>query len=386
MIIKQLSMDCFKAMVDFKMNFGKMTIIAGNNSVGKTTILQALDFLRYACIDDIDKYLSDHNFRANDILSKLTSRRTISAKVTFDNHDDIIVWEVSFVNKSGRFVLSQESVFVNKEKILETRTGYVAVRASGEKEFQIFSKLALSSSYIRYYDDNKKYPVLYQIRNFFASSRFYDLLSPDEMRKPNRSPASTIGRKGSSLSGFIKAMKPDQRKQLIQKIQKYFLPMSNIKTESNGPAWVRTAAEETFGDSVITIPATQISDGLLRLTALFSLRFSEQNDSGLLVLDEIEDGINTENLEGLYNMLKEMADSGIQVVITTHSTVLLDYASPDEIWYAARNEKGYLASISIKHISDIAERLTDLYPGEAILSTNDKQIRDSLFCYIMNNK
>lgn len=373
-------------MVNFTMNFDQMTIIAGNNSVGKTTVLQALDFLRYACIFDIDKYLTDHNFRSNDILSKLTNRRTINARVIFENRDKTIVWEVAFVYKSGKFVLSQESVLADKEKVLETRSGYVGVRANGEKETQIFSKLALSSSYIRYYDDEAKYPVLSQIRRFFAVSRFYDLLSPDEMRKPNRSIANTIGRKGSSLSGFIKAMKVDQKKQLVQTIKKYFQPMSNIKTESYGPAWVRTAAEETFGDSVITIPATQISDGLLRLTALFSLQYSEQNDIGLLVLDEIEDGINAENLEGLYNMLKDMANSGVQVVITTHSTVLLDYASPKEIWYAARNQQGCLAVISIQHISDIANRLSELYPGEAILSTNDKQIRESLFQYLMSIK
>ena len=44
MIIKQLSMDCFKAMVDFKMDFGQITIIAGNNSAGKTTISKHLIF------------------------------------------------------------------------------------------------------------------------------------------------------------------------------------------------------------------------------------------------------------------------------------------------------------------------------------------------------
>ena len=62
--------DNFKSMNNFEMTFGDYVIVIGNNSAGKTTVLQALDFLRFACVSSIEDYLESHGFRPNDLFSK----------------------------------------------------------------------------------------------------------------------------------------------------------------------------------------------------------------------------------------------------------------------------------------------------------------------------
>ena len=47
--IKSIYIDNFKAFNEFSMDFSPMTILVGNNSSGKSSVLQALVFLKYCC-------------------------------------------------------------------------------------------------------------------------------------------------------------------------------------------------------------------------------------------------------------------------------------------------------------------------------------------------
>lgn len=385
MKIKSLYVDNFKSMNDFQMNFDDYVIIIGNNSVGKTTLLHVLDFLHYACVYDLDKYMEERGFKPSELLSQFSNKKSITARITFDNNGIDINWEVTFSVSKNNIAISQEKVYTSERSFLEIKSKFTEVYSNIAKENKMFNKLPLNSSYIKYFGEEKEYPILSAIRSFFVYSNFCDLLSPSDMRKPNRYESDDIGQKGAFLSGYIKNLNQEERNSLVKDIKKYFLPISNLKIVSSGRGWFRLTVGETFDDNNIEVSSSHISDGLLRLIAMFSLKYAKRSDDykgGLLVLDEIEDGINTENLEGLYNAFKELSMSGLQVVITTHSTVLLDYAEPSEIWYAARRNNGFLEIVPIKHIKHLMTKLDNRYPGEAILSTNDFSIRKSLLEYL----
>ena len=388
MRIKSLSMDNFKSMNQFIMNLGQYVIIAGNNGSGKTTILHALDFLHYACIYDTDKYLTDRGFNTDDIISKTRNdkqNKTIHSDVVFEDGEDEIVWTIEFTIKKEEVTLKYEKITLNGFLEFESDAKIATLNNHVSKKNEFLPPLKLQSSYIRILDDDTAYPTISRIKCFFSQSEFLDLLSPIDMRKPNRVKTDSIGQRGSELSGYIKNMTRENKDKLVSDIRNYFPFLSGVEVLSHGPAWFRIAEDEEFDDKKVTISASQISDGVLRLIAMFSLKYLPKIDStmgGLLVLDEIEDGINTENLEGLYNMFKDLSKNGFQVIITTHSTVLLDYAEPDEIWYAIRRKNGYLESESITHIKHLMEKLTEYYPGEAILDTNDHEIKNSLIEYL----
>ncbi|HHB92438.1 MAG TPA: DUF2813 domain-containing protein [Thioploca sp.] len=47
MIIKSIYIDNFKILNNFRLDFEPVTVLIGDNSVGKSTILQALELLSY---------------------------------------------------------------------------------------------------------------------------------------------------------------------------------------------------------------------------------------------------------------------------------------------------------------------------------------------------
>ena len=54
-MIKSIWVDNFKSLVDFKLELAKFNCIVGLNGSGKSTVLQALDFVSQLMVGDIDK-------------------------------------------------------------------------------------------------------------------------------------------------------------------------------------------------------------------------------------------------------------------------------------------------------------------------------------------
>ena len=77
-----------------------------------------------------------------------------------------------------------------------------------------------------------------------------------------------------------------------------------------------------------TFPAQILSDGTLRFAALTAALF-QPNTPGLLLLEEIENGIHPTRLRLLVELLRSRAKLGKpQVLATTHSPIVLAWLKP----------------------------------------------------------
>src|SRR5262249_819725 len=82
------------------------------------------------------------------------------------------------------------------------------------------------------------------------------------------------------------------------------------------------------GQPAITIPATLPSTGALLLTAYLVLAYG--NAPGLLLIEEPENGLHPSRLELVIGILRKISKGEVgnrkrQVVVTTHSPLLLNY-------------------------------------------------------------
>ena len=80
---------------------------------------------------------------------------------------------------------------------------------------------------------------------------------------------------------------------------------------------------------------------MLRLLALAAISEIKSSNATML-LDEIENGVNTNYAEQLLEILKEMyAAKKHQLILTTHSTVFMDYIDAEDIVFLYRDNNGY---------------------------------------------
>ena len=81
-MFRKLKVDNFKSLVDFSVEFTPMSVIIGNNATGKSSVLQAIDFLCGSVKEDLDIMLERRNWTADNIKSKLIN----SNKIYFDSN------------------------------------------------------------------------------------------------------------------------------------------------------------------------------------------------------------------------------------------------------------------------------------------------------------
>jgi predicted ATPase len=83
------------------------------------------------------------------------------------------------------------------------------------------------------------------------------------------------------------------------------------------------------------IPASDISDGTLRILAFLTAIYQHETPS-ILCFEELENGVHPWLLHKMMELLKIVSTEGVtgkpvQVIITTHSPVLLNYVEPHQV-------------------------------------------------------
>jgi predicted ATPase len=110
-------------------------------------------------------------------------------------------------------------------------------------------------------------------------------------------------------------------------------------------------------------PAPVLSDGTLRFAAI-TAAFFQPDMPALLTLEEIENGIHASRLRLLVELLRNRADhDATQVVVTTHSPIVLAWLRPEEYAYTFfcqrdehTGESRILPLTEIPHFNEIVKR------------------------------
>lgn len=415
-MITSIKIDNFKSLNNFRLDLTPFTVLIGDNSVGKTTVLQAIGFLKCCCTSSFDKFLEEHKLSISDIDSKLNSKRNITFSTTLQLDGKELVWTLVVMPSKDHLVLNKESVClyrssspVGEQCATPAAEGQGEIKllsyTGGKNSFRVNTKTdekdpimggVFNNSIIKFIDLDKQaddYPELASIKRFFTNMEALDLLSPYSMKGSSKGLSDTIGLSGEKLGAFIKKLPQPQKEALVSDIQKFVPKVVSLIPKTKQYGWIHLESEETIGNKTIRMSSANISDGLLRIIAMCSTRFLS-NSGGAILLDELEDGINNEHLEHLVATLKKIQlDGSIQIIATTHNTVLLDYVldnpsscsngdsvipQNESVVFMFNDGTGRTLAKNIFDVKAIRKQLDYMYPGEIILNTTNSEMRSLL--------
>ncbi len=388
-MIKSLYIDNFKALNDFSMDLDPFTVVLGNNMSGKSTVLQALDFLSNIVKEDFTVFLDRRGWKVADIKSQMQK----SQKMTFACDLELMVegemvsvqWKIEILAYALKNImeLSREEIRVQREEgddsilnYAQPSGGYMIDKMGKCTAFP--EKLLFRSSVMKMFDlDN--YPVIQALKVFFEKLESFELLSPDKMRLSSRGDTNTIGNAGEKLPSFVKSMNQIQKEDFESKIEELLgkrIVSVDAKTKGK-PGWTELITEERYGAKTMKIKSKNMSDGMLRLLAFLAIC---EMDPCTMLLDEIENGINLDYAEQIVHILDENCKSkNNQLIVTTHSPIFLDYVQKENIRYLYREPaSGNCKCSSLAQNTELNEKLQYLYPGELFMNMCNKDIVDLL--------
>jgi predicted ATPase len=382
--------------------FTPLTVLIGGNSCGKSTVLQALDFLRSVATRDIPEYLRERGWDFADLKSQCNggtnqpiefiSEWTLMVKKS----QEIVKWSLSIDFKDK---------WVIQEKIIKLSDGSTILsyhNADEKNDPASLGELYIQSSALKYVagtsiNTDEIDPLFF----FLAYSINFELLSPDRMRSGNKAPKSTnIGAGGETLAACIDSMDKEDREKLDNLVSDIIGLKVEIKTFDLGNK-VELVVNEQTSKILFKINARHISDGLLRIIAYAAISLEKgffylttkegasllRNEngniitqkievrSGMILFDEIEDGINPYLTEMVIKLLRDIVDNlGRQVIITTHSPIIADDINPEEIIFLWKDDAGAIGSKKMFDSEEMKRLLKALNPGEVWVNLDKEDI------------
>ena len=385
MQIEQIKVNNFKSLVDFEIDLRKFTCLIGLNGAGKSTVLQFIDFLGQQVRGNMKGWLDERQWKSSDLTSRLTA-------------DDKIDFEVSIVASTGERGAHWKATYdPNKNQcIRESITTPGAELQVAEGQLLVvdliktprtpvsFQQVPFSyeGSILSQLTDEWLPESLLGFKNYFSTINSLDLLSPELLRQRTRQSDGTLGIGGQNLSSFVFEMSDEKRLAVIRKLKQVYPQLEGLIARPVQSGWKQLEIAETYMGREsgfwpqMNTEARHINDGMLRIIAILAALSSETR---FLLFDEIENGVNPEIVSFVLNALVTASQ---QIVVTTHSPMILNYIEDDVarngILYLYKTRSGKTHSIPFFSIPSLAEKLTVMGPGEAFVDTNLIELADEI--------
>ena len=387
-MIKTFNVDNFKSLNNLSINLQPMTVIVGNNATGKSSILQAIDFVCGCVNDDFSVLLERRGWTVDNIRSKFvrsgTARISFGIEVVLEEPvNTTLKWEMVLqpnVAKNQLHLVSEEIVDLDtKETLVQCKASAGGWIKGDKEELSIMPNFVITSSCLKVIQhlhgvDSR----LNRLVDFFDNSESFEMLAPDNMRLSSRGVVKNIGETGKNLPSFIRQMSADQKNNFMRKLKRIMgARISDVSASVKGkPGWTLINVKEHYDTGDVEFSSKEISDGILRVLAFIAISEIEPANA-IFLLDEVENGINSDYAEAMIDVLSEIyEESRHQLVLTTHSTVFLDYVKPEQIVLLYRDQNGSTRADNLFDSKEIRDKLEYMYPGEILLNMSQKQIAD----------
>lgn len=370
-MITKMRVERFRAISDVTVRLGKFNVLIGPNDQGKTSFLEAIYALAAATRNPIAESFWSPWRRRNLVHLGDSKGVRLSASLSgVDCSDAVVDYSLTVRPQGDLCTIAQETVGPNGPVLLTENSAETMVRqhSRGARINPDYMPIVETISH------RLPAPALtrWDIENLGAPS----MLPPD--RKQAFDPT------GYGLGTCL----AEQKLASDETFNRIALQFCRLFPEFRGIGFRRVAGRywrrepdgsRVYGNSGdcyemilqrrdgTDVAANLVSGGVLVTLAFLTIA---ELDGELLLVEEPENGLHPARLQGTVEMLRKACESraGSQVILTTHSPLLLDYVQPGEVRLFARNKQGDVEVHHLEDVADIKDRLKYVMLGELVFS------------------
>lgn len=339
--LSMFEVNQFKAIRESgKVKFGWLTCFIGNNGVGKSSLIEAMETFRDIVVEDLD-FAMDRWRGLEHVMNKSPKRILVELEPGQFRLSHPLMFGFNWSWKGDSFRGQQfiapkqggNGISIYREKLTSTinrsteiwtrhydgRRNYAANGGLTETHEQMAERMG-----VRKLGPGES---LFEI-NELAEWQFL-ALNPENMGRPKRQRRAAkrvqLDRDGSNIAEYLNEileLDSDAFQGIIDAMA-YVLPyavdMQPTITSELERAFYLKLKEESF-----EVPGWLLSSGTLRIVAILAC-LRHPNPPPLLVIEEIENGLDPRTLQLVVSEIRAAIESEqTQVILTTHSPYLLD--------------------------------------------------------------
>lgn len=361
-MLQSFHIQNFKCLRDTTLDLGPFTVLIGPNDSGKTSILDALRLLGQTFTRPFTEVLGKIN-EGNALTWRRQSGTDIRWTMALRTADRGFDYRFAFpslaeeIRTGGKHALSTSPQINQASLASQKRSDETLLRA-------ILNYPAPPGLVFRTHVEPLISELIYLPRY---------RLDPDALRIPAvPQPDAVLSPSGDNLVAVLDRLISGPDRTAIAELERNLnaaiptLRGISLRTAEAGKKSLEFVLAGP-GKPLTTIPCAHASDGAMLLTAYLALAYSEQ--PGMLLIEEPENGLHPSRLQAVVEMLRKLSTGEVgprprQVILTTHSPLLLNYTKPDEVRIVRRDPEEGTKVTPLTAVPDISKLLEEFGVGE----------------------
>jgi predicted ATPase len=380
----------FKSLEDVELNFRDLTIIVGANATGKSNCLKALEFLNELVRDGLPPNIKKIQ---KDYLRNNINNSNLDLEINLQKYDIPIKYRIILSANDEDCSFVQENLIINEIKVIDIKDNHGKVWDEDGQNEQLY-KSKVGNLALKAAGDFGNKPTTSELYDSIWEWKFYNF-DPDLIRKTNandliflasrieeeknrRLQLDSYGSKISFILFCLSLLQKDESNEL----NNIFNEINKELTDCLGISLKEAVINEPFikvqeidGKE---IDLSNLSDGTLRIITYYILLYQIYLPP-LIGIEGPERNLHPAMLPTVASILKRLSQR-TQVIITTHSSQLLDCFSSDEInsdisvlLLSKKDASGthvFRLEQLCKEREDLAEWMQDFGVGSAVYNSN----------------
>lgn len=375
--LQRISVSGFKAVDKFTMRVDpELTVLLGMNGTGKSSILQMFSFVRHLAQGKPSLFFEERGWSAADIRFKRLHSRSnfIDIEAYFlANLNDEIRWRIKWDATAGRLRSERVDLRLAEDDDWVTQLSFKA-KGGGRARGQGIPPLTFEGSILGVVqiddlDEDERDPLV-DLYQWLSGIESLELLSPAAMKAGTGASTGNLGSRGDRLAGFLAGLTTEQRVRVQGRVA-LFYPLADLDTVRKKSGWIDLVLAEAYR-GMGKIQSGHMSDGFMRVLAFCAI--PEMRDVSMILLDEVEDGIQPHILGPLIELMS--AETPAQIIATTHSPLLANVVGTSKLRLLTRSTEGRTIATAVERLPVFQMGNEFFGPGELWANTELSVIED----------
>ncbi|WP_201982644.1 AAA family ATPase [Hymenobacter rubidus] len=351
-----------------------LTVLIGPNGSGKSTVLDALDFLAEAVRGNLIGAWEKRNRFAG--MRTRGSEGDIEFEVDLWFQNQILKYRLQIGEfNSEPHVLDERLTMLNSKKQAirsmgislreeNGRLNIVSIGSRHQEEIgrEPFLNVLPSRQFpsLIYYVNIKRsaFPGTSQLIDALTSYHYVHLTDDHLKGYSDAGPREKLSPNGDNLPNvlyYLHTRHPETLAKITAQLRKWVPGLADVVPEITSDERILLRFKDAQFEK--PLPAQYMSGGTMRLAALLTL-LHETNATGLLGIEEPENELHPQLLYHLTEEFEKAAEKR-QLFVTTHSPLILDALSPEQVWVMYRGADGYAHATRTADMPNVPELAED---------------------------